>query len=154
MQLDLLGKRWRQRAVGGGPNQALLLPRLKLPHGPEDPGTRVSHQYHAPREDKTSSSRLPATCADSHLRSPQDPVLSQPPVALIVPWSSPPPQPLSLLQARYHTRRQSTLAATEAGAAPLLETQPSQAPGIPRDEPSSGERPEQSMVSGQTCAEG
>lgn len=92
---------------------------------------------------------LTPTCAP-----PQDPVLSQPPVALIVPWSSPPPQPLSLLQARYHTRRQSTLAATEAGAAPLLETQPSQAPGIPRDEPSSGERPEQSMVSGQTCAEG
>ncbi|CAI9167512.1 unnamed protein product [Rangifer tarandus platyrhynchus] len=83
---------------------------------------------------------LTPTCAP-----PQDPVLSQPPVTLIVPWSSPPPQPLSLLQARYHTRRQSTLAATE--------TQPSQAPGIPRDKPSSGERPEQTMVSGQTCPE-
>nr|CAI9703666.1 unnamed protein product [Rangifer tarandus platyrhynchus] len=62
---------------------------------------------------------LTPTCAP-----PQDPVLSQPPVTLIVPWSSPPPQPLSLLQARYHTRRQSTLAATEAGAAPLWKPNP------------------------------
>ncbi|KAM9761267.1 uncharacterized protein ACBT57_006121 isoform 1-T1 [Dama dama] len=46
---------------------------------------------------------------------------------------------------RYHTRRQIMLAATEARSAPFLETQPSQVPGIPRDKPSSGERPEQTM---------
>lgn len=75
MQLDLLGKMRRQRGVGGGPNQTPLLPTLKLSPWSGGPRDAVSHWCHATHEDQISSSPLPATWADSHLRSPPGPGL-------------------------------------------------------------------------------